>query len=53
MCEEKDLDPGQVILLKENVLLVPPEIPVGCEMAVMITYSLPFHVSYFITPISE
>lgn len=30
--KKKDLDPGQVILLKENVLLVPPEIPEGCEM---------------------
>ena len=30
--KKKDLNPGQVILLKENVLLVQPEIPVGCEL---------------------
>ncbi len=30
--KKKDLNPGQVILLKEDVLLVTPEIPAGCEM---------------------
>jgi predicted ribosome quality control (RQC) complex YloA/Tae2 family protein len=30
--KKKDLNPGQVILLKEDVLLVTPEIPTGCEM---------------------
>lgn len=29
--KKKGLDPGQVILLKENVLIVSPEIPPGCE----------------------
>lgn len=28
--KRKDLEPGQVILLKEDVILVPPEIPNGC-----------------------
>lgn len=30
--KKKDLDPGQVILLKEDVVLVTPEIPNGCEI---------------------
>jgi predicted ribosome quality control (RQC) complex YloA/Tae2 family protein len=32
--KKKDLDPGQVILLKEDVILVTPEIPVGCDIIV-------------------
>lgn len=28
--KRKDLEPGQVILLREQVILVPPEIPDGC-----------------------
>jgi predicted ribosome quality control (RQC) complex YloA/Tae2 family protein len=29
--KKKNLDPGQVILLREQVILVPPEIPEGCN----------------------
>ncbi len=29
--KKKNLDPGQVILLREQVILVPPEIPGGCN----------------------
>ncbi len=30
--KKKDLNPGQVFLLREEVIMVPPEIPAGCEL---------------------
>ncbi|MEW6194783.1 MAG: NFACT RNA binding domain-containing protein [Bacteroidota bacterium] len=32
--KKKDLNPGQVYLLREEVIMVPPEIPKDCEMVV-------------------